>query len=198
MSNRIHLISPIISIYQTNHINFTDVSYPFIWSITIIYRTCHIHFSVQLYLSATRARWRVAQRSSALACGFRSDGRRFKSQLRLRSWWPFCAPLAKGALIPSATKCFCDVNQSMMEPPQRPSAGAIGHDPKCFAETSLPRKGLIKKEKRRQGRSQKFLTGGVKPPLEKTHWHAHWTPHYHTIPLFICHVSPAHPLTTCA
>ena len=37
--------------------------------------------------------------------------------------------------IHKGTKSSCDAQQSMVEPPQRPSAGAMGHHPRCFARS---------------------------------------------------------------
>ena len=36
----------------------------------------------------------------------------------------------------------------MVEPPQRPSAGAMGHHPRCFARNISSLKGAVKKQKK--------------------------------------------------
>ena len=59
----------------------------------------------------------------------------------------FVRPFAKGALFPSATKCSYDAYQFMVEPPQRPFAGEWGITRGVAQETSLSRKGLLKKKR---------------------------------------------------
>ena len=60
-----------------------------------------------------------------------------------------CAPWQGCLNLLSASQCSYDAYQSMVEPPQRPSAGAMGHHPRCFARNIYSLQGAMKKRKKK-------------------------------------------------
>ena len=88
------------------------------------------------YHLRTRGPVRLAQ--SVERCGSQSEGPGFKS--RRRRWDSSVGQTANGPCLSRLScineyKCSYDALQSMVEPPQRPSAGAMGHHPRCFARS---------------------------------------------------------------
>ena len=110
-----------------------EIKFDLIWSVDgQIYTRNHFIFM--------NKRWDMLQAQSE-GPGFKSRRRRLDSCVRQAANRPCLSRLS----CIMSTKCSYDAHQSMVEPPQRPSAGAMGHHSRCFARSISSQRAIKKK-----------------------------------------------------